>query len=538
MKCDEAARKMRDRRIRIPIVHSLFSALHVCVVVFTLLLASQNAIADLSLARPFGDHMIVQRDVQLPVWGKVSARQSVEVRLGDQTRATTADERGDWRVAFPARPASAVPVALTVKSGEAALTVRDILVGEVWLCAGQSNMEWPVSSSASAKNALASADRPKVRLLNYRGAARGGAGRYSATVLEKLTAEAFCEGKWQVCSTESAGPFSAVGYYFGVELHRRLRVPIGLINVSIGGTPAEAWVRREALAAHPQLKSLVQDNWLHNEQLGEWCRERGTYNLSLALKNGSTIPGDDLGPNHSFKPAFMWEAAVAPLAPYPIRGVVWYQGESNAQLDWRVRQHRAIFELLVTDWRRQFGQGDFPFLYVQLPAMGREHWPEFRDQQRRLLDHLPNVGMAVTIDLGHPTNVHPTSKKPVGQRLAHWALANVYGQNEVVGSGPLFRSMKIEGRQVTLKFDSRGRGLQTRDGLPLRHFEIAGADGVYYPASANLRDGKVIVTSELVPEPQHVRYGWTPFPTPSVNFYNRNDLPASPFSTQTPAAYR
>ena len=506
--------------------------LHFCVFVCGLLLANQDASAELSLARPFGDHMVVQSEVELPVWGKASAEQLVEVQFGEKTQTTTADRDGRWQVTFPARSASSRPTELEVTSAGATLIIRDILVGEVWLCAGQSNMEWPVSSSASVKEALASADRPNVRLLNYRGAARGGSGRYTGPLLKKLTAEAFCEGQWKVCSAESAGPFSAVGYYFGVELHRQLRVPIGLINVSIGGTPTEAWVRREAMAAHPQLEALVQGNWLQNSQLGEWCRERAAYNFAVASKSGETIPGDDLGPNHSFKPGFMWKAAVAPLVPFPIRGVVWYQGESNAQLDWRVRQHEAIFELLISDWRRQFGQGDLPFLYVQLPGMEREFWPELREQQRRLLKRLPNLGMAVTIDLGHPTNVHPISKQPVGERLARWALAKTYQRKEVVASGPLLHSMQIEGRQISLGFDFRGRGLQTRDGLPLRHFEIAGTDGVFYPAVARLRGGRVVASSELVAEPQHVRYAWKPFPNPPVNFFNRDDLPASPFTTE------
>jgi sialate O-acetylesterase len=496
-----------------------------------LLINGQIAGAELTLGRPFSDHMVVQRNMELAVWGKAASGKSVEVRIGSETRMTVAGGNGSWRVAFPAREASIRSFVIEIESADELLTVRDVLCGEVWLCAGQSNMEWPVSASASANEALAGADNPQIRLLNYQGAARGGSGRYTAEHLAKLTAERFCKGTWNLCSAETVSPFSAVGYYFGLALQRELGVPIGLINVSIGGTPAEAWVRREALATHPQLKALVQGNWLENGHLGAWCRERAAFNLGRATVEGEEIPGDELGPNHSFKPGFMWESAVAPMIPLPIRGVIWYQGESNAQLDWRVSQHRAIFELLVADWRKQFGLGEFPFLFVQLPGMGRPHWPEFREQQRRALKCLPNTGMAITIDIGHPTNVHPKTKKPVGERLARWALAKTYRRKNIVASGPLYRSMRVDGRHIELEFDHAGSGLQPRDGLPLRHFEIAGADGKFHPAQANIVSGRVVVTCGAVELPKHVRYGWVMFPNPPVNFYNRESLPASPFNT-------
>jgi sialate O-acetylesterase len=442
--------EVRRRRIG-PRASALF------LVVLTTLISAPSAKATegLQLGRPFTDHMVVQRNVDLPVWGQTGAGQAVVVRMGDARQKTVAGLDGSWRVSLPPRQASARPLAIEVRSGAASLTVSDVLVGEVWLCAGQSNMEWPVSKSASAEATVATANNPYIRLLNYRGAARGGSGRYTAVHLAKMTAAKFCAGHWELCSAETVKPFSAVGYYFGAALQRELDVPVGLINVSIGGTPAEAWVSRAALATHPQLKSLVEGNWLENEQLGEWCRARATYNLSLAMKEGVTIPGDDLGPNHSFKPGFMWQAAVAPLIPLPIRGVVWYQGESNAELDWRVRQHEAIFELLVTDWRKQLRIGDFPFLYVQLPGMGRPHWPAFREQQRRFLDRLPNVGMAVTIDVGQPTNVHPPAKRPVGERLARWALATTYGHDDMVASGPLYRSIRVAGQHVEVEYPAQ-----------------------------------------------------------------------------------
>jgi hypothetical protein len=512
----------------------LFLRLALVLGVLTTVLSAAPAEATdrLQLGRPFTDHMVVQQNMPLPVWGRAGEGQTVVVQMGAARHKTIAGDDGSWRVTFRVRQASDRPVTIEVHSGNESVSVRDVLVGEVWLCAGQSNMEWPVAKSASAAVAIAAANNPKIRLLNYRAAARGDSDRYTADHLAKMTTERFCEGHWEVCSSETVKPFSAVGYYFGAALERELSLPVGLINVSIGGTPAEAWVRREALAGHPQLKSLVEGNWLKNQQLGQWCRARATYNLSPAMKEGMTIPGDDLGPNHSFKPGFMWEAAVKPLIPLPIRGVVWYQGESNAELDWRVPQHEMIFELLITDWRKQSGIGDFAFLYVQLPAMGRPNWPAFREQQRRFLDRLPNVGMAITIDTGQPTNVHPPAKKPVGERLARWALATTYGHDEMVASGPLYRSMRVKGKQIEVRFDQVGTGLQSRDGRPLRYFEIAAADGAFHPAEAVIRGRTVVVSSAAVLQPRQLRYGWIPFPKPPVNFFNREGLPASPFCTR------
>ena len=487
--------------------------------------------SELQLARPFGDHMVLQQNVELPVWGKAAPKERVVVQIGKVERKTISDANGNWRVIFPKLSPGDEPDKIEVRSERSSLVVRDVLVGEVWLCAGQSNMEWPLSKAATAKQALAAADNPNIRLFNLQGVARGGSGRYTTEHLKKMTAADFCDGTWQVCSPDSAASFSAVGYFFGEKLQRELEVPVGLINVSIGGTPAESWVRRQALESHPQLNSLVARNWLVNEKLGEWCRERAKLNLSRAMKDGDAIPSDDLGPNHSFKPGFMWQAAVAPLIPFPVHGVVWYQGESNAQLDWRVRQHESIFKLLVTDWRQQFGIGEFPFLYVQLPGMGRPNWPEFRDQQRRLLDRLPNVGMAVTIDVGHPTNVHPSTKKPVGERLACWTLVNTYHRKEFIAAGPLYRSMRISDQSGVLEFDHVGSGLCSSDGQPLRHFEVAGVDGVFHSADAKIESATVVVSSKAVSAPKHVRYAWTPYPKPAVNFFNRDGQPASPFST-------
>jgi len=350
-----------------------------------------------------------------------------------------------------------------------------------------------------------------------------------------LKPEVFCEGEWKVASTESADSFSAVAWYFGRHLQQQLKVPVGLICPAVGGTPTEAWIPRTALHLDPIGRGLVAGNWLDNPRLGEFCRTRGQQNLLAAIQAGELIPCDEFGPNHSFKPGFMWDAGIKPLIPFAIRGAIWYQGESNAETPARVREHGRLFPLLINQWRQQWGQGDFPFLYVQLPALNRPEWPWFRDGQRRALPQLKNVGMAITIDTGHPSNVHPTLKKPVGQRLAKLALGTTYqSKSHATYSGPLLDVAEREGDSMVVSFTHVGAGLKSSDDKPLRYFEVSGTDGVFHSASAKVIGRNTIaVSSPKVSEPHDVRYAWLPYPNPEVNLFNSIGLPASPFTTES-----
>ncbi len=498
-------------------------------------LAIKNTNAgSLTLPRVFGDHMVLQAETAIPVWGRAAPSSTVVVTLGDEKQETKADAEGEWQIRLKPRKASTTPLTMSVRSGEERIELNDILIGEVWVCAGQSNMEWRLNQSTNGAVEIAAADHPQLRLLNLVGGARGSSGSYSPSHLARLTPETYCEGSWQAASSESAPDFSAVGWYFGRHLLQELDVPVGLICPAVGGTPAEAWIPRDAIAADPSLKGLVTGNWLDNDQLGEFCPMRGQQNLLAAIQAGQTIPGDEAGPNHSFKPGFMWDAGIAPLIPYAIRGAIWYQGESNAETRERVRQHSRLFPLLISEWRKRWGQGEFPFLFVQLPALNRPEWPRFRDSQRGMLAQIPNAGMAITIDTGLKGNVHPPLKKPVGERLARWALGTTYGQDaHAVYSGPLLQGTKRGGKSMDVTFSHAGEGLRAPDGKPLRHFEVCGPDRVFHPADAAITGPETIrVSSPKVSEPIHVRYAWRPFPEPGVNLVNSAGLPASPFTTQ------
>lgn len=484
-------------------------------------------LADVILPQVFGDSMVLQSDASLPIWGIARPGESVAVSLDGDQRRTVADDPGQWRVTFPPRRASANGVELVVR-GDNLVRCRNVVVGEVWICAGQSNMAWPLKQAKDGPAEAASAQHPQIRLLHLAGGADGGSKVYTPEQIKRLTPEGFIRGRWSPCMPEAAADSSAVAYFFGRRIEQDLKAPIGLIMLAVGGTPAEAWIRRAALDADPSLRELTQGDWLDNAQLELWCQERARTNLARAIASGEIIPGDDLGMNHPFKPAFMWQAGVEPLIPFAIRGVIWYQGESNAESAWRVEQHTALFPQLVSDWRAQWGQGDFSFLFVQLPAMGRPHWPAFRESQRRCLDKLTNLGMAVTIDAGHPTDVHPPDKRPVGERLARWALANTYGRS-TAPSGPLFSS-STSGEKASVTF-LHASGLETRDGLSPVGFEVAGEDGVWRPADAQIVGENVEVCCGQISPIIDVRYGWAPFPNPPLNLINREGLPASPFST-------
>ena len=500
--------------------------------------AESTASSERSLAMPrvFGSNMVLQAESPIPVWGHATPSEKVTVTLGDELRSVVADAGGEWSVHLPPREANATPVTMTIDSAGERLQFANILFGEVWVCAGQSNMEWPLSQSANSKAELTNADHSDLRLLHLTGGARGSSGSYAASHLSRLTPETFCEGEWKIASAESARAFSAVAWYFGRHLQNELQVPVGLICPAVGGTPTEAWIPREALESDPNTKGLVAGNWLDNPRLGEFCRTRGVQNLLSAIQAGERIHGDDLGPNHSFKPGFMWDAGIEPLIPFAIRGVVWYQGESNAETPARVREHGQLFPLLINQWRERWGQGEFPFLYVQLPSLNRPEWPCFRDGQRRTIGQLNNIGMAVTIDTGHPSNVHPALKKPVGERLAKWALGKTYGKS-ITYSGPLFSDSKREGESLIVRFQHVGNGLKSSDEKPIRHFEICGEDGVFYKANAKIiAADTVAVSSPNVREPRDARYAWQPYPVPPINLFNSADLPASPFTTESAEA--
>jgi len=494
------------------------------------------ASAELTLASVFGDNMVLQRDKPPVIWGQAQAGETISVCFAGQTNATVVDAIGNWKVVLSPPPASAEPRTLTVTAGNTlqantgSRQLTNVLVGEVWLAAGQSNMEFPLSREAHAAQEIPAATNAQIRLLNL-----AFAGQYfyskafGSNEIGRMTPPQFYQGDWKECAPASVRGFSAIAYYFSHEIQRQENIPVGVISCAVGGSPTEAWIRRSALAADPELRAMTDGNWLTNRVFDDWCRQRGHENLDVPLAAGLAVPGDDLGPNHHFKPAFLWDAGPARIAPFALRGVLWYQGESNSLEERRVRQHQILFPLLVRDWRAAWGE-QLPFFFCQLASIQTNtyksaYWPEFRDQQRQFAETIPGAGMAVTSDHGLPNDVHPREKREIGRRLALVARAKAYGEN-IEFSGPQPWRAVMSHAEVTIDF-SHAKGLKISDALPVHGFELAGEDGVFYPVTATIAGEKVLLPGLAVGAPRRVRYGWQPFS--AGNLVNGADLPASTF---------
>lgn len=433
----------------------------------------------------FTDGAVLQRGQNVPVWGTANDGEKVTVEFAGQTATTTA-QGGKWKVELKPLEAGG-PFTMKI-SGDNEVTVNNLLVGEVWVASGQSNMEWTLNASFQPEVEKPKANFPQIRMITAKKVA-------SLTPLDEV------QGKWQECSPETVGGFSAVAYYFARDLHAKLGVPVGIISTSWGGTPAQAWTSAEGFEGHPELKGFADQ-----------------------IKAAAEKPPEK-GPGPHF-PGALYNAMIAPVIPYGMKGVIWYQGESNAG---QSKQYQTLFPAMIADWRTKWKLGDFPFLFVQIaPFKGQP--PEIREAQFLTLAKSRNTAMAVTTDYGDANDIHPKKKEPVGNRLSLAARALAYGE-KLVYSGPLYQEMKAAGDKAWISFSHLGGGLVAKDG-DLKGFTIAGADGKFVPAKAEIKGDKVIVSAEGVADPKAVRYGWEN--VPDVNLFNEEGLPASPFRTDVP----
>jgi len=507
-------------------IATLFVLLYGFQSVFAQATADQDQGAEIVMPWVFADHMVVQRDVPIPVWGQSAPHTSVEVCLDGQTVRTVCDAAGQWRIDLTPRAATLEPLQLSVKSGGRELRFNDVLVGEVWLCAGQSNMDFELRrADEGAEAAEKLGGLGTVRLCNRTGSPSGSARPLGAEELGRMTPKHYFTGSWQTASTARAMEFSAVGAFFGLQLHEELHVPIGLIDVSVGGSSTEGWLPIERLKSDPELAPLA-GNYLQSALTHPFIRERTRLQLGDSY---SANQGEPLPP-HFFAPGFLYEAGVVPLAPFAVRGVLWYQGESNAH---QPRIADKLFRMMTQAWRSAWAQPDMLFCFVQLPGMGRETWPAFREMQEGWLDD-PNTEMAVAIDLGHPTDVHPRKKRELGDRLARLVLKRVHGK-EIHAYGPRFASAQVNGSTIEVSF-AHAEGLRWSASGPPQGFEIAGPDRCFYSAQAEIVGSTVRLRSSEVEQAQDVRYAWAPFQQGSL--VNAAQLPAAPFRTQEWRALR
>ncbi|MFL6332639.1 MAG: sialate O-acetylesterase [Pyrinomonadaceae bacterium] len=495
-----------------------------------LLLVSASAVrAEVSLPDVLSDSMVLQRGVRVPVWGTASPGEAVTVSFAGQTKRTTAGADGRWRVWLDPLRANATPALLTV-NGKNKVEVRDVLVGEVWLVSGQSNMQFTLAETKEAKEAIAAASHPNIRLFNV---SRQVAFKHKPPPL----------ATWQASTPESVKEFSAAGYYFAVELQKELGVPVGVINSSYGGSQAEAWTPVEYLVANPELKATVErtKTWdeerprvkvEYEEQLKRWRVESDKAKAAGARPSPSPAVPDAL---REYRIASsIYDGMIEPLIPFPVRGAFWYQGESNEA---RAEQYKILLPTMIRAWRERWGQGDFPFGIVQLPNYrdpkpepADEAWSHIREAQRLTARATKNTGLVVTIDVGEAHDIHPKNKLDVGRRMARWALAEVYGRR-MTATGPMFDRMKVAGSKLVLTFDDVGTGLKIRDGDRLQEFAVAGVDRKWHWAEARIvGKDKVEVWSADVPRPVAARYAFNNNPR-HPNLTNETGLPAAPFRT-------
>ncbi|MCC9167016.1 sialate O-acetylesterase [Pontibacter harenae] len=444
---------------------------------------TQEASANVQLPAIFGDHMVLQQNAEVTMWGWAKSGEEVIVTpsWNQQPIKTKASNQAKWEVKLQT-PAAGGPYSIKIQ-GYNTLMINDVLLGEVWLCSGQSNMEWSARAGIdNAEQHVAQANYPSIRFFS----------------VAHRTADApqlDLGGEWVVCTPETMVDFSAIGYFFGREVNQNLKVPVGLINSSWGGTPAEIWMNPKAITEN---KTLVED--AANLEEVEW------------------------GP---VQPGRAFHAMISPLIPYRIAGALWYQGESNTGSP---ENYAELLPALINNWRNEW-KDNFPFYFVQIaPYNYGDNFSGvlLRDAQRKVLDKTENTGMVVISDIGNPDNIHPTNKHDVGLRLANLALNKTYGKKEKPAGGPLFRDMKVEGNKVRLHFDNADKGLVAR-GKKLTEFEVAGEDQKFVPATAKVVGNTVVVQAKSIKKPVAVRYAWSN--TANPNLFNKDGLPASSFST-------
>lgn len=490
--------------------------------------------ADVTLAPIFADHAVLQRDKPIPVWGHADAGEPITITFHGKTAGTTAASDGRWIAYLDPQPASTEPADLVV-TGKNKVAVHDVLVGEVWLCSGQSNMEFvvgnPPGSTFRVDNAdeeIAAANYPLIR-------------HFKVKIAESDAPTENMSGSWAVCSPETVKLFTAVGYFFARDIYEKLHVPVGLINSTWGGTPVEAWMSPSALDSDPAF-AFVRARW--QQDVAEYPQKKAAYDAALPLWErdlaAAKAAGNDAqlkifhlkprpphGPGDRWTPTGLFNSMINPLLPYALRGVLWYQGESNAL---HPTEYHALFAAMITAWRRHFGQRDLPFYFVQLAnysylynASGTE-WALIREGQAQTLA-LPQTAMAVAIDLGEHANIHPRNKQEVGRRLALIAETRLYG---IPGddSGPMFASATREGNAMRVRFTHADNGLIAHEN-PVQSLELAGADKVFHPAQGRIEGESLLVSSPDVKDPVAVRYAWSN--DPEANLFNGAGLPAAPF---------
>lgn len=484
-----------------------------------LLVSISNLAAEITVDSIFDSGMVLQQGRVIPITGTVTgSTKPITVQFAGQS--VQAEIKGKtWRAQLHPLPANAEGQTLSITQGDDTITLDNIKIGEVWLASGQSNMLWRLNQTGD-RNAIATADIPHLSYYHNEPQIHTAPRAYTDAEKQKLRDGQMYEGKWHTSSPASAPRMSAVGFYFGRKLQETLGVPVGIIHSSLGGSEMMAWMPTKT--ASKKYRACLTPKWLESKYMSTWVRGRAAFNNK----------GDTKAP-HPYQPTYLYKTGIEPWVDFPIAGVIWYQGESDAEIQ-DMQQNAALLSDLITGWRAEFKNPALPFLMVQLPRINdktplRAYWPEFRHVQAHVAEQLRDVDYIVTTDLGSTnSDVHPPRKLEVGERLAHLAAQKVYGK-DTPAYGPRVKDIKPQGDTLVLNFEHANE-LSTTDGQPPRHFEIAGNNGKYFPAEATIQGNSIILSSPQVAAPKFARYAWATYLTP--NLVNEHKLPAAPFSNE------
>lgn len=467
----------------------------------------------LQLPLVYASHMVLQRNQPISFYGMANRNEKISITFNRKQQTTTANESGKWQITFPRMQAGG-PFKATISSSSKTIVLDDILMGDVWLCSGQSNMAFPLKAAINDNNEMQTAEQnTNLRLLQMKPLAETDNTAWDSVTLDKVNKLQYFSGTWQRCDSSNAKNFSAVAYYFAKKLQQQIHIPIGLIEVAVGGSTTESWIDRYTMEHDAHLVNELY-NWRTSDFFQPWVRERADTNLKK-----STNPKQ----RHPYESCYNYEAGISRFTQFPIKGVIWYQGESNTH---NIELHEYLFPTLVKSWRKQWGY-NFPFYYVQLSSLNRPSWTAFRNSQLQLLRVVPNSGMAVSSDVGDSTNVHPRHKKEVGNRLARLALHFTYQQKNIIPYGPMPLKAVQQNNQIVVSFQYAGVGLKTEDEKLLHGFKLRNDKGIEQPAKAYIRNNQVIIPVDKNEKPITVLYGWQPYT--DANLVNSEHLPASTF---------
>lgn len=476
--------------------------------------------AQFTVAPYFSDNMVLQRDQPIHVWGRASPGIKISVSLLNQKKFAIVQLDSSWNIYFNPTMANSQPSKLIIESGAYKKVFKNVLIGDIWLCIGQSNMQFTMQQEMHYKEELKNAKQPLLRFYNPTYIGQDVYNKlFSDSMLQRLNqANFYSQTSWNQSDSQNFSSMSAVGYYFGKELVSDIHIPIGLINLSVGGAPIETFINQDILK---KTTNKVNGNWINNNTIPIWVRTRATQNVGGLLN----APFDNYGPSHAFKPGFIFNAGINSLTKFPIKGVIWYQGESNAQEIERVNEYGKLFKLMVNDYRSKWALPKLPFYFAQLSSIDTinykgQLWHYFREEQRQLVKGIKYTGMAVTSDLGFKNDVHPTNKKQVGERLALLALNKTYSR-KIISSGPLPISANYVNNEIIIAFENAKEGLFVSEGLTVNGFSVNGLKGI----DAVIKKDKIVIKYST--KPQFVYYGWQPYS--KGNLVNKSQLPASTF---------